>query len=475
MIFRSRRPALGATSRHGRVRRWFLSLATAGLLLSTLLVSPLQAQAAVAAPKLTVTDQTISWQRVQHGRKFVRNYELATIRNPTTTRDTTYRIVRCCAVTPPAVPGETVRYTLRANVNGSPWADDVSITYPPAGIDPSAPVRGINTNVTGWGSQGPQVLSEMSALGANWIREDLSWARSEPSRGVFDWSSFDNTVALARAAGFQILPILGYAPAWSSPNNAADFGNFVAAAVSRYGPGTTADITYFEVWNEPYYAYAWSGMAPDAGQYANDYVAAVTAGRAANPAAKFLISADNADAPKSGGSCPWNTCWIEDMFTAEPTLSSYIDGISFHPYTQDGPANPLAEDSTFRSVTGNWAFARIDVAQRVFAERGVNAPFWITEVGWSTCPGADECVSEATQAAYYQDLFPLIDARPWIQAVFPYMGRDCCNSDPADEQQYFGLARWPDQSHKPAWDAVRNGYLTLWGGLDRPHMPSLTR
>ena len=78
-------------------------------------------------------------------------------------------------------------------------------------------VKGVNANIAGWGNQAPQVVSEMNTLGVNWEREDLAWSETETQPGVYNWSSFESVLATAKANGITILPIVGYAPSWTTP------------------------------------------------------------------------------------------------------------------------------------------------------------------------------------------------------------------------------------------------------------------
>jgi polysaccharide biosynthesis protein PslG len=316
-------------------------------------------------------------------------------------------------------------------------------------------VKGVVTNLQGWGiSAVSQISSEMTSLGVNWVREDLSWSDIESKKGVFNWSSFDQMVSAAKAKGITVLPIVGYAPAWTSPSDATDYAAFVKAAVQRYGPGTSANLKWWELWNEPYFAYAWSGKTPEPEAYARDALAAAKAAKEVSPLAKLLISADYQDSSQTGGSTPWQTSWISDMFSAAPSLGSFIDGISVHPYGDD-PALKLAKLGGWEDSNHEWAFQRIDTIRAKFLEQGVNLPFWITEEGWSTTG-----VSEATQAQNYTDLIPQIAARPWIRALFPYCLREF-SASATDHESQFGLLKFGTWQPKPAFYALQKGLTTL--------------
>lgn len=94
---------------------------------------------------------------------------------------------------------------------------------------------------------------------------DTSWA-IEPSRGVYNWSKFDDQVNKLTGYGFDLVGNLLYTPQWASPHpeqtqanisvlaysayaptNMRDWENFVRAVVNRYGDR----IKTWEVWNEP--------------------------------------------------------------------------------------------------------------------------------------------------------------------------------------------------------------------------------
>jgi len=404
---------------------------------------------AQAAPVVTVSGDTLTWSTVDG----VGTYILAT---NAPGKATQYSVVSGNTVTPTPAPGQTVGYSIRTAIDGSTWSDEVSIDFSAeAAVSFSEPfVKGINANIAGWGNQAPQVVSEMNTLGVNWEREDLAWSETETQPGVYNWSSFESVLQTAKANGITILPIVGYAPSWTTPDNAAAYAEFVKAAVARFGPGTSANLQWWELWNEPYFSYAWSNKTPEPEAYARDAVAASQAARSVAPSVKFLISADYEDSPQTGGSSPWETTWINDMFTAEPALGQWINGISTHPYGDD-PSLPLAEAGGWKDANGNWAFQRIDNIRAKFLAHGVNVPFWITEAGWSTSEN-----SEATQAHNYADLITQVKARPWIRALFPYCLREF-SAEPNNKESEFGLLKYGSWQPKAAFTTLQEGLKTL--------------
>ncbi|HET8672436.1 MAG TPA: hypothetical protein VFL87_02280, partial [Thermoleophilaceae bacterium] len=84
-------------------------------------------------------------------------------------------------------------------------------------------------------------------------------------------------------------------------------------------------------------------------------------------------------------------------------------------------------------------------------------PFWITEIGWPTCPSnPDKCVSESQQAADTARMIDMLrtDYASYVRAVFLYNYHDPSRQDPSNMENWFGLLRG-NGSPKPVWDVLR--------------------
>lgn len=99
----------------------------------------------------------------------------------------------------------------------------------------------------------------LRGMGVSMVRLDISWRDTERIPGVYDWAATDRKILSLRQAGFQVLPMLAYAPVWnrrlagstgSPPVDYEAWLRFVRAAVKRYG-SSPWDLEYFQVWNEP--------------------------------------------------------------------------------------------------------------------------------------------------------------------------------------------------------------------------------
>lgn len=326
---------------------------------------------------------------------------------------------------------------------------------------PAAPgIVGVAANAQGYGPRSGMILDRVAAVGVRWVREDFRWADVERWPGVYDWSRYDRLLTGAALRGIHVLPLLQSTPAWAGPRDrgfprdAAGYGRFVAATVARYGPGgtfwrarpKTAAFApqWFELWNEPYFS-VYSTPRADPGEYARLFAAGATAGRAANPAARFLIEADTESEPDVGRS----RAWVAGMYASVPGLSALVDGVAVHPYATD-----LNGGSD-----GRTRFRRFERIAADFGKRGAgDKPLWITEIGWSTCPACPEGVSEAGQAARVRDLLRLVRTRyaRLVAAVFVFGLQDPgSDSDPTDKEGWFGLVR-ADGSAKPALAGFRD-------------------
>ncbi len=112
-----------------------------------------------------------------------------------------------------------------------------------------------------------QLIAE---AGFHWIRQEFPWEdieihakgdfvdrRNDPA-GIDAWAKYDHIVDLAEHYNLEIIARLSNPPAWSRalgneggaqapPDDFADYGDYVAAVVSRYA----GRIDHFQIWNEP--------------------------------------------------------------------------------------------------------------------------------------------------------------------------------------------------------------------------------
>jgi hypothetical protein len=301
----------------------------------------------------------------------------------------------------------------------------------------------------------------VSRTGVKWMRQDFFWNQIEPRPGVFDFSRYDQYVLLSAQHGVHLLPLLFDTPSWagatdsSIPADPSGFAGYAAAVVRRYGPHGTFwaqhpdvaayAIQTFELWNEPYYDNG-NGGNYDPARYAHLVKAAAISGRNADPAARFLIAAEN-QAQHVGSNWVW---WVDALYQAVPDLNNYFDGVSVHPYgvnlTQMSmPTKGLAYD-------GYQQIRRVEAIRREFVSHNAsNKPLWITEVGWPTCSsGSDRCTTLAGQADRLKTIFDYAHStwKPYLQGLFVY-SYDDSHPNSSDPESNYGLA-YNDGTPKPA-------------------------
>ncbi len=320
-------------------------------------------------------------------------------------------------------------------------------TRPPG---PPPPVLGLVDNTVGWGTSMGHEQDLAVRAGARWLREELFWNEVEPERGVRRWGRFDRLFVSAARRGLRVLPLLSDTPDWARPvegglpTDTDGYAAYVGDAVRRYGPGGTfwrehpkldARLAprWFELWNEPYLVPE-PHPGADAERYAKLAAAGMRAGRAANPAARFLVAVDTENSGRTNVTAPW----LDGIETSVSGVLRTADGFAVHPYA------PNASRS----------LGALDELQAQLQMRGVHHPLWITEIGWTTCDDGDGCVSEDRQAANLDGLLGALRSRyrRTIRAVFVYRLRDL--RPEGEHQSAFGLLR-TDASRKPAWAAFR--------------------
>ena len=308
-----------------------------------------------AAPAVTVAGQTLSWKAIGS----ISGYILAT---QVPGQADAYSVVNGTSVTPPAVPGTTVSYSLRTDVDSSAWSTPVSIAYaaptpPPAPAPTSFSMGVVAGSALSW------ELPFVQQLGAHSARMEFGIGTSAASMAP--------TIDAYAKAGIRPLLLAGFGGSTPTAAQSQNLASWAAA----YGPGGTfwagksypanTAVTDIEFGNETSYSYQFSDnssstYAARAQTYALRVKDAAVAITAANPKVGLLVQGDNAQQ---------QTAWVQNMFKAVPNLGSLAAGWTIHPY---GP---------------NWA-ARIDsTVTSTKAAGSPDLPIWVTEYGLSTDNG----------------------------------------------------------------------------------------
>jgi len=236
-------------------------------------------------------------------------------------------------------------------------------------------------------------LDAMAAAGMTYVRFDVSWKNSEPTRGSYSYlSKLDGILDAITARGMAHTITVLETPGWANggagtmapPTNPQDYASFMGM-LARH-TAARPDMVW-EIWNEQNDAHFWT-TGPNAGQYAAMLKASYAAIKANDPDATVLV----------GGIVFNDIPFFEALYAAG--AGSSFDGVAIHPYT--GTRSPADTSSPWFSFAGS-----VPQFTRVLDAHGQGSkPIYITEMGWSTGD-----VSDATRATYLKDAVGI--ARTW--------------------------------------------------------------
>ena len=383
------------------------------------------------APVITISGQTVSWNAIGGVGSYV------FVRKVPGQEDQ-YSTVSGTSTTPVTVPGATVHFSVRTNVEGSSWAPEVSIAYPqsptseppptgseppPAEPEPTPPaVTGkiIGTNDgAGWGTTAARTI-----LGGH-----ITWNRVEIGME-------SNTIAESRSDGFHSLAIVGNVND-GTPLSQVNPASWAATVVSQLqsNPG----ITIAEAGNEMYL----KGNIANPVQYGQMYLAAVNAMKAAGIHTPLLFNMLG-DYPLGNWSSPssfsWDAQgggWLHDAVAGVPGLAAAIlaNGLSTHPYG--------ALDENSYDTNGVKAVAAQEAVAKTVL--GSTPAIYITEFGYSlsNCGQSDGACSEQEQSTKMRSAYQVLLADPHVAGIWWYQSHD-------DGTGHFGYMN-NDNSTRPAF------------------------
>jgi len=308
-------------------------------------------------------------------------------------------------------------------------------------------------------------LAPLGAAGVEWIREDFSWAQTEPRNNQFDWSRLDNLMAAASRNNLDLLGIVDYSAPWASsdpsgarsphypPSDLDEYAQYAGEIAKRYGANgtfwaTRPELTHrslkaLELWNEPWGYWFWKS-GPNPARYADMAKRAATQIKTYAPDLDVLIPGDLLQVRTDGALVGW----IDNVMLAQPALNDLVDAYSVHAYPYPFTMGPYD-----RRPDPRWDFQRIKVIDDTMKALGKGKPIWITEVGWSTVVNHPDGVSEAKQAEFVRGaIVSGLNDYPAVERVFIFTW-DRDNGVAGDREGQFGLRR-PNGSSKPAWNEI---------------------
>jgi len=287
----------------------------------------------------------------------------------------------------------------------------------------------------------------MNKMGIIWIMATFRWQRIESTKGVIDFSYYDQFVEKAKSEGKKIIAVLAYEVPWIfpegkskryiSPENVPLFLNFVEKTVEHYRDRVDA----WSIWNEPNLL-NWKGPNKDYFELTR-----LTAKK---------IRDTNPDAYILGGAffrVPANL--IKNMHKAGGMEN--IDALAFHPYAIN-PAGSIKLYDKFSNILS-----------------GINytGSIWITEIGYPTGGWYPARVSFEKYPSYVVKTISGLASRGpkrllWYQLFDNYNEGEV--PDKLDSEHYFGLV-YPNYIRKDASFAYELCANFLPGSRYTPEFP----
>jgi hypothetical protein len=307
--------------------------------------------------------------------------------------------------------------------------------------------------------------------GFKWIRQEFPWEDIEiEGKGVFrdrrgdrdvsSWEKYDHLVDLAEEYGIQIIARLDNPPAWSRaagneagtlapPDDYADYGDFVYAAVSRY----KGRIKYYQIWNEPNIYPEWGEGPVNPEAYTELLRVGYTRAKEADPNS-VILSAGLAPTTEMSERNLEDLVFLQRMY--DSGAREYFDILSVQGYgLWNGPT-----DQRVHPDRAN--FSRVLLIRELMVRNGDGQkPIWASEVGWNALPrGFDGFpyygrVSEELQAEYSAAAYRKAQAEwPWMGVMNYWFFKRPSDHEKNQAFYYFRMME-PDFYPYPVYDALR--------------------
>ncbi|MDP2727649.1 MAG: hypothetical protein Q8P59_08905 [Dehalococcoidia bacterium] len=302
--------------------------------------------------------------------------------------------------------------------------------------------------------------------GARWIRLHVPWADVEgTAKGVYldrqgesNWDKYDRIVELAGEHGLNILARLDDPPDWTRadnsvhnrpPDNFDDFGDFVAAFVSRY----RGRVRYYQIWNEPNVYPEWGNQPADATSYVKLLKTAYLRAKEADPQSIILAAPLAPTLGTPDGFNKDDLTFLQEMY--DHGARDYFDIMSVNAYgLWTGPGDRrLDEDRT--------NFSRPLLVREIMVRNGdAGKAVWATEMGWNALPpdfpdpATHGRVSLERQASYAVAAYRRAQEEwPWMGVIFYWQFRMV--RDEPDQVVYYYRMVNPDFTTLPVYTAFR--------------------
>lgn len=320
-------------------------------------------------------------------------------------------------------------------------------------------------------------IQKIASTGVKTYRIMLGWASIEPTQGTFKWGRTDQLIGSGAARGIRSVPFAWGTPEWVAHKSLADppidnagdrraWGDFLEAAVRRYGPGgeywsgpyqveypgaKPLPIKAWQIWTEPN-GKAYFKPHPSVSRYATLLRLAHDAIKHADPKAKVVLSGLVGLRKWKGRRLKGVPGWefLRRLYNV-PGAKHNFEIAALHPYAPN-------LDQLRRAIKLTRAAMKKAHDKRT--------PLWITELGWGSAPkGSGNSLLELNKGVQGQRRmldagFKLIREHrsSWrVRRLFWYDWRDPPSGAPAPCSfcESSGLLR-NNHEPKPSYSAFRH-------------------
>jgi hypothetical protein len=288
----------------------------------------------------------------------------------------------------------------------------------------------------------------LARLGVKWARAQTGWARTERTRGQYDFGWLDSVVDSLRNIGVQPWFNLGYgnrlytpdapddsAVGWA-PLNSDEAKRGWVAYTQRIADHFRDRVTHWEIWNEPNIRGFWKPKQPAPADYLELVRITVPEIRRRVPGA-VIVGGALAGMPRE---------YLEGCMKLG--LGDWVDKISYHPYRAVPEANYEPEVRAWRELLARY-------------KRGIE--IWQGENGCPSQAGSTGALrqydwNETRQAKWLLRRI-LTDLRLEIELTSYFHLVDLVNynwgSGPSGKTNFKGLLRGTDYTPKPSYFAYQ--------------------
>lgn len=284
------------------------------------------------------------------------------------------------------------------------------------------------------------------------IVQVFPWREVEPTQDQFHWEETDQIVAAAEYYGLDVVVRLDQHPAWASPVDLAlnappeklrDYRDYVQRVAGRYRGRVRAYI----IWNEPNLAIEWGGQPPDPVAFTKLLRTGYQAVKAGDLQA-LVVAAGLAPTNSRDAQAMDERLFLQEMYRAG--AGAYFDVLGAHPYSFGQAPDAPESDSNHP------AFRRLAELRQIMVDNGDRyKPVWITELGWTIAPPAEQAdikVNLAQQADYLVEALDIIRREwPWVELVTVWNMSQPTPGDPFGGYSLLDSAGQP----RPAYEAWR--------------------